>query len=188
MTFIHTRRTFDNGNHGPTPISFLQDLLDWAKTAPDDIFAPNSEPGDAFNLLKPEGGWQSLAHRKATLLDAAVVHAGFESDWKWNEGVDTTNKTSLAYKTGEETGPWQVSADSQNIHHRAMFPFAEAHGIGIVDVDKFIVAMKTNKPLSCEYYFRLLRVSTTWAGPWNKGWITRDISPAAVAEWQALLA
>lgn len=184
MSFNHTRRTF--ANHGPTPVSFLQDLLLWAETAPDEIFAPNNEPSDAFNLLVPVGGWQSLAHRKATLLDAAVIHAGYESDWNWHEGVDVTNRTSMANKTGQETGPWEVSFDSENIHHAAMLPFAQSHDIA--NVDAFIPAMKTNKPLSCEYYFRLLRVSTAWAGPWNKGWVAAHISSEAVAEWQALLA
>lgn len=187
MPFNFTRRTFSD--HGPTPIGFLQDLLVWAKGAQDDIFTPNKEPDDAFGLLKravtPDRPWASLLHRKATLLDAAVVHAGYESDWNWQEAVDKTNRTSMANKTGEETGPWQVSFDSEWLRNGAMKPFAIAHNIA--SVDTFIPAMKGNKSLSCEYYFRLLRVSTRWAGPWNKGWITGHISPEAIAEWQALL-
>lgn len=183
MPFTFTRRTF--ANHGPTPVPFLEDIFSWAKSAPDEIFAPNEEEYDAFGLLRPASGWQSLLHRKATLLDAGIVHAGYESDWNWHEGVDKTNATSMENKRGQETGPWQVSFDSENLHHEAMLPFAQAHGIA--NVDAFIFAMKNDKHLSCEYYFRLLRISTRWAGPWNKGWIEGHISPEAVAEWQTLL-
>ena len=129
MPFTYTRRTF--ANHGPTPISFLQDLLDWAKTAPDEIFAPNAEPEDCMNLIKPAlipaRPWASLRERKAALLDAAVVHAGYESDWNWHEGVDTTNATSMANKTGQETGPWQISFNISWLDHHQMEPFCREH-------------------------------------------------------------
>ena len=70
-------------------------------------------------------------HRRAALLEVMRVHAGFESSWDWNEGVDITNPHSVAHIEGQETGIFQVSFDSVLLGHNAMLPFAQAHGIGL---------------------------------------------------------
>jgi len=166
---------------GRAPIAFLEELVAWGKTAPVEIFAPNRVPNDAFALIKPclgtqkgndESGtpiyvWDSLVHRRAAMLELMRVHAGRESNWHWNEGVDRTNKTSMKNKTGEETGIFQVSFDStwldSNEGKDIMGAFAKAHGLDTPE--KFIPAMKANHVLAMEYYARLVRVSIRWAGP-----------------------
>lgn len=189
-------------NRGTPPDSFLDELIAWAKDAPNEIFTPNDVPVDIYTVLKPvlgtlvalDGsgqpvhGWASLLHRRAALMEAMRVHAGMESSWNWNEGVDRNNATSQAHKTGQETGIFQVSFDSEWLGHNAMKPFAGARGIETVE--KFISAMKKDHALALEYYARLSRISIRWAGPLLRHgddsvypWLSRT----AVAEFQSLL-
>lgn len=184
----------------PTP-AFLDELIAWARTAPDDIFAPNNVPVDIFTVIKSHLAtivsensagrvyrWDSLLHRKAALCEAMRVHAGMEASWKWNEGVDRTNKTSMRNIAGQETGIFQVSFDSTYLGGGAMKPFVVKHNIETPQ--KFIPAMKKDHALALEYYARLVRVSIRWAGPLLRHgedsvypWLRR----AAVAEFMKLL-
>lgn len=190
-------------NRGVPPDSFLEELIAWAKTAPPFIFAPNNVAVDIFTVIKsrlatragvdfsdtPILRWNSLQHRKAALTEAMRVHAGLESSWDWNEGVDKTNQTSMKNIAGQETGIFQVSFDSLNLGAGAMKPFAKERGIQAVG--KFISEMKRDHVLALEYYARLVRVSIRWAGPLLRQRGPDSVYPylsrAAVAEFQELL-
>lgn len=171
-------------NRGIPPDSFLNTIIEWAHDAKDEIFAINTEPGDVYGFIRGSlGPWRGepgskewFIHRKAVILELMRVHAGFESSWNWKEGVDRNNATSMAHKTGQETGIFQVSFDSEWLNHNAMKPFAVEHDIETPD--KFIPAMKTNRDLALEYYARLMRVNAKWAGPVLRHevdiWLRRD--------------
>lgn len=172
-------------NRGSPPDSFLAELIDWGKAADADIFAPNDNR-DIYTLIEPVlGPWRNLLHRRAGLMEAMRVHAGFESSWNWNEGVDVTNKTSMRNKDGEETGIFQVSFDSTYLDNGAMKPFATQNGIGTVG--SFIPQMKTNHRLALEYYARLVRVNISWAGPLKRHEIIPWLSGVAVTEFETCL-
>ena len=125
-------------------------------------------------------------HRRAALLEVMRVHAGFESSWDWNEGVDITNPHSVAHIEGQETGIFQVSFDSVLLGHNAMLPFAQAHGIDTPA--SFIPKMKADHQLAMEYYARLVRVSVQWAGPIKRHEIDQWLKAVAVAVFEQLLA
>jgi hypothetical protein len=173
-------------NRGVPPDSFLNELIASAKTIPIEVFEPNKNLDIFSYVLNTLGPWASVYHRRAVAFEVARVHAGLESAWNFGEGVDRTNKTSMANKTGQETGIFQVSYDSEMLGHAAMKPFAVAHGIE--NVDDFITKMKSDHKLALEYYFRLIRVNVQWAGPIIRHeinpWLRRD----AVAEFQRLTA
>src|SRR6185312_6343630 len=117
-------------NRGEPPDSFLTELVEWGRAAPEEIFAPNPNPADIYAYMRPIlGPWENLLHRRAAMLEVMRVHAGFESSWNWNEGVDVTNKTSMSHIEGQETGIFQVSFDSTFIANHAMKPFCVEHGI-----------------------------------------------------------
>lgn len=184
MTFVATKKSVKN--RGQPPDSFLVELVAWGKDAPAEIFAPNPNPADIYASIKPVlGPWVNLMHRRCAMLEVMRVHAGFESSWNWNEGVDVTNQTSMRNKEGEETGIFQVSFDSTFIDKGAMEGFAVANGINTVG--SFIPAMKANHKLAMEYYARLIRVSIQWAGPLKRHEIDPFLSVAAVEEFQTLL-
>ena len=170
-------------NRGRAPLAFLEELLAWGNTAPEEIFAPNRVPNDAYAVIKPFLGtqkgeddsgtpiyvWESLLHRRAAMLELMRVHAGLESSWKWGEGVDKTNPASQKNKAGEETGIFQVSFDSTYLDSAEgkdiMAVFLKANGKNDGDPAAFIKAMKGNHVFAMEYYARLVRVSIRWAGP-----------------------
>lgn len=172
---------------GCPPNSFLEELVNWARSAPEEIFLPNLEHDDIYNHVLPQlGPWTSFAHRRAAMLEVMRAHAGFESSWNWLEGVDTTNKTSMANKTGQETGIFQVSFDSEFLNHSAMRSFALRFNIS--GVDDFIIRMKYDHVLALEYYARLIRFNTKWAGPITRGEILPWLSRSSMNEFQDLLA
>lgn len=178
-------------NRGVPNQGFIDKIVSWAKLAPDNIFAANDNPRDIYattapllgNAVKPR--WSNFLHRKAAMLEVMRVHAGFESSWNWNEGVDITNRTSLAHIEGQETGIFQVSFDSTFLGSHAMAAFAVAHDIATPQ--KFIVAMKANHELALEYYARLLRVSVAWAGPIKRHEIDVWLKRPAMLEFESLL-
>lgn len=183
MTFYRTKaRVY---NRGAPPTSFLTKLVEWGRKASDEIFAPNPNPADIYAYIKPIlGPWENLLHRRAAMLEAMRVHAGFESSWNWNEGVDTSAHDRRDPKT-QETGIFQVSFDSTYLGDGAMKPYAIAHGVNTVG--SFIPAMKSRHTLALEYYARLIRVSVQWAGPIKRHEIDDWLSRKSVAEFQELL-
>lgn len=186
MTFSATRDAVLN--RGVPPVPFLTELVVWGRTAPDEIFLINQEPRDVYTSIKPVlGPWKGMAgtptwllHRKAVMLEVMRVLAGFESSWKWTEGVDITNPTSNTPDT-MEAGAWQVSANSRGFGDdlRALAP---SNGT------EFQCAMKTNHPLAMEYIARLLRHTTHHNGPVKRHEIDGWLRKAAVSEFMDHLA
>jgi hypothetical protein len=174
---------------GTPPDTFLDTLVTWARGEDDAVFAPNATPLDIFTLIKPKlapNGWRDLPHRKAAMCEAIRVHAGFESGWNWNEGVDVTNAASRAHIEGQETGILQVSWDSTRLGE-SVREFAHANGI-LDDIPAFLARMKSDHTLALAYYARLVRVNIRWAGPLVHGFILRELQLDAVAEFERLLA
>lgn len=152
-------------NRGVAPDSFLDELIAWGKTAPDEIFAPNPNV-DIYSKVKPElGPWNGPLHRRAVMLEVMRVLAGFESSWDWKEGVDTSR---LGGDTPEnsEAGAWQVSYDA-----RLFAPVLRVllSNENIKTGAQFQRAMKFDHPLAMEFVARLMRVNTRHNGPLYKG-------------------
>jgi hypothetical protein len=171
-------------NRGHPPEAFLEELGAWGRAAPEDIFAPNDRADIYTNVAGSLGPWQGPPHRRAAMLEVLRVLAGFESSWKWDAGVDTTNPSSVTPDT-IEAGAWQVSANSMNFGQE-LKDLVLAR-VGSRDGDAFQKAMKRDHPLAMEYVARLLRRTINHHGPVKRReigpWLRRD----AVLEFQALL-
>jgi len=173
-------------NRGRPPESFLDALINWGKKAPSELFEANDNDADIYAYIHPIlGPWANLLHRRAAMLEVMRVHAGFESSWNWNEGVDRTNKTSMLHIEGQETGIFQVSFDSTYLNHGAMKEFAVLHGIGTAG--SFIDRMKNEHDLALEYYARLVRFNVQWAGPIKRHEIDGWLRLGAVTQFRDLL-
>lgn len=195
-TYIATKSKV--GEQGHPPDSFLDTLIDCGKAWPDDVCAVNAEPGDIYGKVRSKwiiedgekkevpilGPWTSALHRKAAMLEVLRVLAGYESSWNWNEGVDTTNAHSMAHPEGQETGAFQVSYDSSGFGNLRAFLASRS----VANATQFIMAMKYDPALACEYAARLLRIRTDWDGPINRGEVQGGVSRDAVAEFQMFLA
>jgi len=182
MTFSATKQHV--ANRGVPSDDFLNQLVAWGKTAAIEIFAPNTVSDVYSSVFNTLGPWQGIEHRRAVMLEVMRVLAGFESSWRWNVGVDTTNPTSVTPDT-MEAGAFQVSANSIAFGHD-LKELVMAK-VGSLDGTAFQKAMKENHTLAMEYIARLLRHTTHHNGPVKRHeidpWLRRD----AVAEFQALL-
>lgn len=212
MTFDETRKSI-GGNHGQPPTTFLTDIVNWCRQAPDSLFAPNDVPVDIFTAIKPklgtlvsedEGGrhfkWDNILHRRAAFCEAATIHSGRESDWRYHIGVDTTNRRSQSDIKAEEAGIFQVSFDSVFLPHGRKEELWElAEGLGIDTPEKFIHAMKfrieerteVQRRIVFDWYAAIMRRSITWAGPFvrhNADSVYPYLRRAAMLEFQQLLA
>lgn len=179
-------------DRGTPKESFLTELVEWGKNAPEEIFAPNNDPEDVFIRLAPVlGPWHSPIHRRAAMFELLRCLAGFESSWIWTEGVDITNATSMKNIEGRETGIFQVSFDSLRLDdarntgddlRQCVMKYC-----GALDVHKFLDLMKTDHAFALEYCARLLRNSFYWDGPIKRHEIDKWLSRGAVAHFENLL-
>ncbi len=172
-------------DRGLPPDSFLAALIQWAPTASDEIFAPNSRLDIYSSVRSVLGPWQGFPHRKAAMLEVLRCLAGFESSWNWNAGVDTTNRASMTYIDGQETGIFQVSFNSAGFD--PSLRDCVKRFCGKVSAQAFIDRMKVDHDFALEYCARLLRFSIAWDGPIKRRelhpWLRRD----AVDEFQRRL-
>lgn len=182
MTYHATKQRVHN--RGVPPGSFLDQLVAWGKTAPAQIFGPNSARDIYSNVSRVLGPWQGPAHRRAVMLEVMRVLAGFESSWNWNEGRDVHNATSITAST-MEAGAWQVSANSMGFGQELKDLVRSR--VGSLAGTNFQRAMKQDHLLATEYIARLLRRTVNHNGPVKRHeidpWLRRD----AVTEFLGLL-
>ena len=96
------------------PVSFLDELVDWALGAADEIFTPNAADDIYSSVVAQLGPFVFTVHRKAVMLEVLRVLAEHESTWNWNQGMHAT-KTARKTSHDEETGAFQVSEDSMDL-------------------------------------------------------------------------
>lgn len=172
-------------DRGEPPTSFLDELVDWGRAAPDDIFAVNQRSDIYSSVVDQLGPWQGPVHRRAAMMEVLRVLGGFESSWNWMEGRDTNNQNSNTACT-EEAGIFQCSGDSMHFD-RSLQQLFQSVSRGKNDCDTFRRVTKTNHTFAIEYCARLLRFTTDHHGPIKDGHVHAWLRRAAVAEFEALL-
>lgn len=182
MKFLYTKQHVKN--RGEPPDSFLEQLVKWGRSAPEELFRPNTVT-DVYSYVRPDlGPWETILHRRAAMLEVMRVLAGFESSWNWNEGRDITNLTSVTPDT-IEAGAWQVSANSMAFGQDLVDLIERV--VGTRNGDAFQAAMKANHELAMEYIARLLRHTVRHNGPVARREINPWLSRSAVKEFEQLL-
>jgi hypothetical protein len=182
MSYSATKQhVADRGN---PPDDFLDQLVGWGKSAPEEIFEPNEVSDVYSSVMNTLGPWEKPPHRRAVMLEVMRVLAGFESSWKWNEGRDVNNPDSVTAET-IEAGAWQVSANAMHFGQELKDLVKKA--LGTLDPNAFQKGMKSDHPLAMEFIARLLRRTTQHNGPVKRHeidpWLRRD----AVSEFQTLV-
>lgn len=171
-------------NRGVPPDRFLDELIDWGRYAPDEIFVPNDKRDIYLSVWDTLGPYPDLLYRRAVMLEVMRVLAGFESSWRWTEGGDTTNPKSQTAAT-MEAGAWQVSADSMgwgpDLKKLVMVK------LGSMAPNDFRRGMMHNHSLAMEYIARLLRRTVDANGPVRDHRIDPWLSRDAVTEFQRLV-
>ncbi|ANB74926.1 hypothetical protein AYM40_20975 [Paraburkholderia phytofirmans OLGA172] len=173
-------------NRGVAPTDFLDELVSWGKSAPNEIFQPRPTHEIYSYVVGELGPYPpgDLTYRKAVMLEVLRVLAGFESSWNWNEGVDTKNPDSNKPCT-MEAGAFQVSGNSMNFDVSLRSLTIEVAGTD--DCDRFREVTKSNHPFAIEYCARLLRFTTQHHGPIKNGDVLKWITKAATKEFVAAL-
>ena len=172
-------------NRGQPPDLFLNELIDWARQAPDEIFERNPNQ-DIYTSVRSElGPFSDLLHRKAVMLEALRVLGGFESSWDFNAGRDITNPNSNTPCT-EEAGIFQCSGNAMEIDESLEDLLRQASG-GNTDCETFIVVTKENHPFAFEFCARLLRFTVNHHGPVKHKKINQWLRRDAVSEFQDFL-
>jgi hypothetical protein len=166
-------------NRGKPPVAFLDELVDWGKSAPNAIFTRNNNADIYSSVRNQLGPWANDRERRAAMLEVLRVLAGFESSWNWNEGVDTSNPNSNT-PCSEEAGILQCSGDSMDLDS-SLRDFVRTVA-GTDDCDTFRATTKANHPFALEYCARVLRVTVNHHGPVKHGHIHTHLRRDAMAE------
>ncbi|USE78615.1 hypothetical protein NDR89_18320 [Cupriavidus gilardii] len=172
-------------NRGEPPVQFLDELVDWALEAPDEIFS--ERPGaDIYSHMESVlGPWDGLLHRKSVMLEVLRVLGGYESSWRWEEGRHK-KKGEVNTPCTEEAGIFQCSGNSMGFDSSLVALFEQASGIAR-DCDVFRAVTKANHRFAIEYCARLLRFTTAHHGPIKEHKIDKWVRRDAVAEFQSYL-
>jgi hypothetical protein len=162
-------------NRGTPPLGFLNTLVDWGVKAPNFIFERNDRV-DIYSVIRNElGPWQNDLERRAAMLEALRVLAGFESSWNWEADVDVTNPTSNTPCT-REAGILQCSGNSMGFDPSLKAFLMDT--AGAADCVTFRDVTKTNHKFALEYCARLLRFTINHHGPVKRDeiqpWLRRD--------------
>jgi len=172
-------------NRGVPPDKFLNELIDWGRQAPDEIFQQNNKTDVYSSVASELGPYSDLLHRKAVMLEVLRVLGGFESSWNFNAGRDITNPTSNTPCT-EEAGIFQCSGNAMNFDASLKRLMREASG-GKTDCKTFITLTKQNHQFAFEFCGRLLRFTTSHHGPVKRKEINEFLRRDAVTEFQNFL-
>jgi len=144
------------------PASFLDELVDWALLAPDEIFLPNAIfdiYSSVVTQLGPYGApcpSQSGHARSFASFLQGVKPCGIGIT------VWTPARKSRTRVTMKKTGAFQCSADSMDLD-KGLKDFVQAT-LGATDDTTFRSGTKSNHKFAIEYAARLLRVSVIHHG------------------------
>jgi hypothetical protein len=172
-------------NRGIPPESFLNELIDWARQAPDEIFAPNNNHDIYASVVNVLGPWRDNTHRKAAMLEVLRVLGGFESSWDWKADVDINNPNSNTICTAE-AGIFQCSGDSMSFDPSLKDLVLAT--VGNTNCKTFREETKNNHKFAIEYCARLIRFTTKHHGPIKHKHIHKWLRKDAVAEFESFLA
>lgn len=195
MKFIATKQPVRHGrDNSPDipPTDFLEEIVQWGREVPDDIFMLNNEPNDVFTSIhEVRGLWHGtpltsswFLHRKAVMLEVLRVLGAFESTWNWNEGKDMASHSENDTET-MSAGLWQISYNSRNFGSDLKH-LLEINGVR--DGEKFQKLTKHDHNFAITYAARLFRHTTHHNGPLLRHEVDRQFSNAAVKEFSELLA
>lgn len=180
--------------HGAPDAEFYNEVFEYIKTSPEIVFAPN-ENFDIYSLIKSRvapNGWSSMKQRRAAMGEVMMVSAAMESDYKWNEGIDTTNSSSAQNKCNEEAGAFQTSGNVLANFGGDLITSFKANCQNYMTsttCKNFIVCSKKNHFFAMDTHARMLRKAKgyTHYGPILRGAVTNALRLGCINEIQGKL-
>jgi hypothetical protein len=170
---------------GSPPASFIDTIIAGVKALPDAAVGPKPVSNIFSALARAFGDPQDTLTRKAIMCEGLRVVAAFESGWDWNCSADTTAGPETPSET--ESGAFQASQNSESLDPTGGLAAFLDSKWGAHDAAAFIRNMKTDHITAVQYAAMLFDWNTKWDGPVNRGWVTSNVSAAAVAEFKEFL-
>lgn len=169
-------------NRGSAPLEFFDEIVNWAKTAPINLFAPNDH-FDIYDKIKPE--LRPFEDRTAVMLEVLRVLALFESSCNWTEGEDVS-KHGANTNENAEAGAWQQSYDIRKSSSDIQTVLLNAN---ITNGIQFQIAMKQDHELAMMITVMALRLDLSnyhhiVNGPIRKGAERRLSWPSRPKLWE----
>lgn len=176
-------------NQGKIPTSVLNNIIDFVRSAPDQVFEKNNEQDIYWLFAKTLGPITTLKQRRAVMADTQIVLGALESSWGYGVGRDPATPASKPCNE-YEAGMFQVSSNSMafgNGQLTTLFKAACGPYMSLGTCQAFQKCTKEEPAFAHSYVGLLLRYTINHHGPIKRGNVGRLLSKSCQNEIEAIL-
>ncbi len=176
-------------NQGKIPTAVLNNIIDFVRSAPDQVFQENSEQDIYWLFAKTLGPIITLKQRRAVMADTQIVLGALESSWGYGVGRDPATPASKPCNE-YEAGMFQVSSNSMAFGGgklTTLFKAACGSYMTLGTCQAFQKCTKEEPAFAHSYVALLLRYTTKHHGPIIRGTVGKYLSKSCQKEIEAIL-
>lgn len=177
-------------NQGKIKTEVLNNIIDFVRSAPDEVFAKNEEQDLYWLLAKTMGPITTIKQRRAVMADTQIVLGALESSWRYGIGRDP--KTPASKPCNEwEAGMFQVSSNTLANFGKGklttLFNAACGNYMSLGTCQGFQKCTKEEPAFAHSYVALLLRYTTRHHGPLLRGTVGKYLSKSCQNEIEGIL-
>lgn len=177
-------------NQGKIPAQVLNNITDFVRSAPDQVFEKNNE-ADIYSLFnKYVGPFTTLKQRRAVMADTEIVLGAMESSWNYGIGRDPNTPATKPCDEWE-AGMFQTSSNTLanfgNGKLTALFDAACKDYKNLGTCQGFQKCTKEEPAFAHAYTGLLLRYTTRHHGPITNGFVGPLLSKTCENEIEGIL-
>lgn len=177
-------------NQGKIKPEVLNNIIDFVRSAPDEVFEKNNEQDLYWLLSKSMGPITTLKQRRAVMADTQIVLGALESSWRYGIGIDPATSTSKPCDEWE-AGMFQCSSNTLANFGKgkltALFKAACGNYMSLGTCKAFQKCTKEEPAFAHSYVALLLRYTTRHHGPLLRGNVAKYMSKSCQNEIEAIL-
>lgn len=176
-------------NQGKIKTEVLNNIIDFVRSAPDQVFEKNEEQDLYWLLAKTMGPITTIKQRRAVMADTQIVLGALESSWRYGIGIDPATSTSKPCDEWE-AGMFQCSSNSMAFGKgklTALFKAACGDYLSLGNCKGFQKCTKEEPAFAHSYVALLLRYTTRHHGPLLRGNVARYMSKSCQNEIEGIL-
>lgn len=176
-------------NQGKIPTSVLNNIIDFVRSAPDQVFEKNSEKDLYWLMSQKLGPITTLKQRRAVMADTQIVLGALESSWNYSTGRDPATPASKPCNE-YEAGMFQVSSNSMAFGEgklTLLFKAACEKYNSLATCQAFQKCTKEEPAFAHSYVGLLLRYTVNHHGPLLRGTVGSYLSKSCQNEIEGIL-